>query len=195
MELRSYETAEEVRRGFAVLVQLHAHSWKHKDAVEHSKSPGYAQFYSTWVEAMARAERCCVLALFCNGEPVAATIAFTDAQVYYSAQIVHDKRYAPCSPGTLLESLELEKLMTEQRYAKYDLLGSFLSNKMRWADEASNTSHVHIFQRRARTFVMDGYYSFLKPHLRPVVVAIYNRLFAKKKARAAASAAVATPEP
>ena len=191
VELRSYESADEVRAGFQVLLGLHALSWKHKDEVEHSKSPGYATFYSTWVDAMARRDRCRVLALFCGGAPVAATIAFTDGEVYYSAQIVHDSRYAPCSPGTLLESLELEKLMTEQRYAKYDLLGSFLSNKMRWADQASNTSHVLVFQRRLRTFVMDGYYYFLKPHLRPVVVALYDKLFAKKKKAAPAKAATA----
>jgi CelD/BcsL family acetyltransferase involved in cellulose biosynthesis len=184
VSLRSYETAEEVRQGFEVLLALHARSWKHKDGVEHSKAPGYSSFYSNWVQAMGARGHCRVLALFCDDEPVAATIAFVDRDTYYSAQIVHDAKYSACSPGTLLESMELEKLMTEQRYAKYDLLGSFLSNKLRWTDTATNTAHVLVFQRRLRTFVMDGYYYFLKPHLRPVVVAAYNKLFARKPAAA-----------
>lgn len=181
VELRSYETADEVRAGFELLLDLHARSWKHKDRVEHSKSPGYTTFYSGWVEAMSRRGQCRVLALLCNGAPVAATVAFLDGEVYYSAQIAYDARFAGCSPGTLLESLELEKLMTEQRHAKYDMLGSFLNNKLRWADTATNTAYALVFQRRFRTFVMDGYYFFLKPHLRPVVVALYERLLARKK--------------
>lgn len=181
VELRSYATPAEIQEGFGVLLGLHARSWKNKDEVEHSKSPGYPKFYADWVAAMAQRDRCRLHALFCGGEPVAATIAFTDGDVYYSAQIVHDSRHAPCSPGTLLESLELEKLMTEQRYGTYDLLGSFLSNKLRWADEATSTAHVLVFQRRLRCFVMDGYYSFLKPYLRPLVVRWYRRLFARGK--------------
>lgn len=181
VELRSYESTAQVLDGLKVILGLHQRSWKGKDGVEHSKSPGYRLFYSEWVEAMAKRDQCRVLALFCNDEAVAATIAFTDGDVYYSAQIVHDSRFAPCSPGTLLESMELEKLMSEQRYVTYDMLGSFLSNKMRWAEDTTNTAHVLVFQRRFRTCVMDGYYSWLKPYLRPVVVRWYSALFARKK--------------
>lgn len=181
VELRKYETTEEVRCGFAVYLDLHARSWKRQRKVEHSKSPGYRAFFEQWVNAMARQNACQVLALYCNGEPAAATIAFTDADTYYSAQIVHDAKYAACSPGTLLESMELEMLINQGRFTRYEFLGSFLNNKLRWTDTATNTALALVYQRSLRTFVMDGYYSLLKPYLRPALIALRQRFFPRNK--------------
>jgi CelD/BcsL family acetyltransferase involved in cellulose biosynthesis len=180
VQLRAYEN-EQVHEGFQIILDLHTRSWKREHKVEYSKSRGYEAFFAGWVRAMAARGACRVLALFCADKPVAATIAFADADTYYSAQIVHDTAFASCSPGTLLECMELELLMTERRYRKYDFLGSFLNNKMRWTDTATNTAHVLVLQRRLRTFVFDGYYTFVKPYVRPTVVAIYRKLTAKKQ--------------
>jgi CelD/BcsL family acetyltransferase involved in cellulose biosynthesis len=173
--LRSYESESEVLKAFEVVLELHERSWKHKLQVEHSRSEGYPEFYSNWVEHMAQLGQCRILVLYCGESPVAATVAFTDRGTYYSAQIVHDADFAACSPGTLLEAMELELLMTEGRYHTYDMLGSFLNNKLRWTDTAMNSAHALVLRRRLRTFLMDAYFFLIKPYLRPALVAVYRR--------------------
>jgi len=190
VELRSYRSnAAEIERGFDIFLDLHSRSWKQKRKVEHSKSPQQRAFFAQWLRTMAQRQSCCILVLFCNGEPAAATIAFTGGDVYYSAQIVHDAKFAACSPGTLLESLEFEQLMTERRYARYEFLGSFLNNKMRWSDTATHSSIVLMFRRSIRTFLMDAYYHALKPYLRPTFLKIVERLSRKKNATSPAQQA------
>lgn len=184
VELRHYRSPEEVQQGFQVFLDLHNRSWKKKRKVEHSKSPEYKAFFDDWVEAMGNRGECAILALFCGNEPVAATIAFTDSQVYYSAQIVHDAKFAACSPGTLLESMELEHLMNQKQYARYEFLGSFLNNKLRWSDTCTDTAMSMVFQRNLRTFALDFFYSFLKPYIRPTIVALFKKLFPKKNSAA-----------
>jgi CelD/BcsL family acetyltransferase involved in cellulose biosynthesis len=187
VDLRRYESGPDALKGFGIFLDLHSRSWKKQRKVEQSKSPAQHAFFERWVRAMADRGACGVLVLYCNDEPVAATTAFTDHDVYYSAQIVHDAKYAACSPGTLLESMELELLMSEQRFARYEFLGSFLNNKRRWSDTATNTAMVLVLQRSIRTFIMDAYYSTLKPYLRPVVVKVFQRIFEWKKNIASSS--------
>jgi CelD/BcsL family acetyltransferase involved in cellulose biosynthesis len=178
--LRSYETEAEVLEAFDVVLDLHERSWKHRLKVEHSRSEGYPQFFSNWVEHMAEVGQCRILVLYCGESPVAATVAFTDRDTYYSAQIVHDAKFAACSPGTLLEAMEIELLMNEGRYRMYDMLGSFLNNKMRWTDTAMKSAHALVLRRHLRTFVMDAYFFSIKPYLRPALVAAYRRLRPQK---------------
>jgi CelD/BcsL family acetyltransferase involved in cellulose biosynthesis len=178
--LRSYESEAEVLEAFEVMLDLHQRSWKRKQEVEHSRSEAYPEFYSNWVEHMAELGQCRILVLYCGEAPVAATIAFTDRGTYYSAQIVHDAEFAACSPGTLLEAMELELLMTEGRYHTYDMMGSFLNNKLRWTDTAMKSAHALVLRRRLRTFLMDAYFFLIKPYLRPALVALYRRLRPKQ---------------
>ena len=178
--LRSCESEPDVLRAFELVLDLHERSWKRKRHVEHSRSEGYPEFYSNWVAHMAALGQCRILVLYCGESPVAATVAFTDRSTYYSAQIVHDAEFAACSPGTLLEAMELELLMNEGRYHTYDMLGSFLNNKLRWTDTAMKSAHALVLRRRLRTFVMDAYFFLIKPYLRPALVAAYRRLRPKQ---------------
>lgn len=165
--LRDYRTPGEIREAYQIVLGLNQRSWKQRAKVEHGQSDAYKRFHLNWLLAMAARERARVLVLTCDGNPVAATVALMDGSTYYSAQIVHDASYGECSPGTLLESLELEGLMQGQQYATYDMLGSFLSNKLRWTDTSYWTTHVFVTQRGLRGWLLDGYYFRLKPWLRP----------------------------
>ena len=131
---------------------------------------------------MASLGRCRILVLRCGGAPVAATVAILDADTYYSTQIVHDEAFAACSPGTLLEAMEIEGLMNEGRFATYEMMGSFLSNKLRFTEMATKSSQALVLRRRVRTFAMDAFYFFIKPYLRPILLGLWRRL---KPARAA----------
>lgn len=175
VELRRYVSPAEVKEGFRIFLDLHTRSWKKKRKVEYSRSPDYQTFFAQWIEAMAQHGACSILILYCGEEAAAATLAFTNTDTYYSAQIVHDAKFAACSPGTLLESMELEALMKEQRFARYEFLGSFLNNKMRWTDNATNTAMAMVFRRSFRCFVMDMFYSCLKPYARPAIVALIQK--------------------
>jgi len=179
VSLHSFQSPEEVERGFEVVLGLYKRSWKLKKQVEHNESEGYQRFYRGLLESMARLGRARILALYCGERPVAATIALTRGTTYYSAQIVHDIEFAHCSPGTLLEAFELEGLMKERRYETYDFLGSFLNNKLRWTDTATPTTHVFVMHRSMVNFIVDTYYFRLKPRIKPPLV----RLLAKLRKR------------
>jgi len=171
-----------VLEALQTVVELHGRSWKREKRVEHSRSDGYSEFFTDWVRHMASLGRCRILVLRCGSVPVAATVAFLHGDTYYSVQIVHDAEFAACSPGTLLEAMEIEGLMNEGRFATYEMMGSFVSNKMRWTETATKSSHVLVLRRRVRTFAMDSFYFAIKPYLRPFLIGVWRRL---KPARAA----------
>jgi CelD/BcsL family acetyltransferase involved in cellulose biosynthesis len=174
--LESHDTETAVVEALQTVLELHGRSWKRDKRIEHSRSEGYSEFFGDWVRHMASLGRCRILVLRCDGKPVAATVAFLDGDTYYAVQIVHDAEFDACSPGTLLEALEIEGLMNEGRFAKYEMMGSFLSNKMRWTETATVSAHVLVLRRRVRTFAMDAFYFFIKPYLRPFVVSLKQRL-------------------
>jgi hypothetical protein len=79
--------------------------------------------------------------------------------------------------------MEIEYLMGEKRHTTYDFLGSFLNNKLRWTDDAAHTTYIFVLQRSFRNFIMDGYYTWLKPFVRPIIVALYRKITGKQAAR------------
>jgi CelD/BcsL family acetyltransferase involved in cellulose biosynthesis len=180
--LESHDTEAAVMEAFQTVLELHGRSWKRDKRVEHSRSAGYSEFFGDWARHMASLGRCRILVLRCGERPVAATVAFLDGDTYYAVQIVHDAEFAACSPGTLLEALELEGLMNEGRFARYEMMGSFVTNKMRWTETATVSSHALVLRRRVRTFVMDAFYFFIKPYLRPLLVRLKQRLKLKSAA-------------
>lgn len=179
VEVRVYSSPGEIEAGFEVVLGLHERSWKHKKKIEHSESPGYRAFYRGLLRARAAQGGARILALFCGGRPVAATVALLDGATYYSAQIVHDAAYGACSPGTLLEAFELEGLMKEGRFQTYDFLGSFLNNKLRWTSTALPTTHVFVMRNNAKNVLIDNYYFRLKPFVKPKVLKLKDRLLRK----------------
>lgn len=176
VSLDSYESVPDVAIGLDIVFELHSRSWKLKKRIEHSKSTAYRNFYRAWLASQAQRNQARILVLRCGDRPVAATIAFMRGTTYYSAQIVHDSDFGHCSPGTLLESMELEGLMREQRFEKYDFLGSFLNNKMRWTETAIPTNHVFVMRRMLRNLIIDTYYFRLKPWVKPRLLQLATKL-------------------
>lgn len=163
ISLREHRSPEEIEAGYAIVLELHRRSWKAGKRIEQSQSDAYRRFFRTWLQRLAEQGRARILVLYCGRQPVAATIGVTAGQAYYSAQIVHDARFDVASPGTLLESMELEALMRDGSHATYDFLGAFLNNKLRWTDTARSTSLVFVLRRSLRTLLIDGYYFRAKP--------------------------------
>ena len=94
---------------------------------------------------------------------IAATISIQDRGNYYSLQITHDDNYSRYSPGTVLESMELEGLMREQFFERYEFLGGALANKRRWTRSEICTERLLLHQRDTRTMAFDSLYFRLKP--------------------------------
>ncbi len=166
VELRTHATPAEVHRGYDRVLELHRLSWKGRKQVEQSQSPQYQAFYREWLDSLAHRDAARILVLFCGARPVAATIAVVEGDTYYSAQIVHDEQFRAVSPGTLLESMEIEDLMRTGRCRHYDFLGAFLNNKLRWTDTARATSLVFVFRPSLRALVIEGYYFRAKPWIK-----------------------------
>lgn len=101
--------------------------------------------------------------LKCNDRPIAATLAFYDNSTYYSTQIVHDEAYSRSSPGTLLESIEMEHLIGEARFTTYDFLGGAPSNKRRWTETAMQTRRFCLVRGTSRGRIFRLYYFTIKP--------------------------------
>jgi len=156
-------TVDEVEQGFGVMLELHARSWKKKKHVGLSLSPQFRAFFRSFLMAMTARGRACVLVLRCGGKPVAATIAFMHLDTYFSTEIVHDSAFAKFSPGTLLESMEIERLMRARAFRHYDFLGRFLSNKQRWTDDARVTSRLYLFRPGLSNWLLDLHYFRAKP--------------------------------
>jgi CelD/BcsL family acetyltransferase involved in cellulose biosynthesis len=161
-----FESVAEIDRGFGLLLDVHARSWKGAAHLGLSRSDGYREFYREWVRTLAGRGRARIQVLFCGDAAVAATFGVTEGSTYHSAQIAHDEAYAHCSPGTLLESMELEALMRARRHATYDFLGAALANKQRWTDTSIDTFRVLLFNRSARSRWLDWYYFRARPLVR-----------------------------
>lgn len=161
-----FDAASEVMRAFDTLVDLHHRSWKKDAKIGLSQSDAYRAFYRTFVATMAESGMARAWVLSCNDQPVAATLAFHDKGVYYSTQIVHDDDYSRSSPGTLLESIEMESLIDEARFATYDFMGGAPSNKRRWTDSALQTCRIWLIRRSVRGQAFAIYYFKIKPLLR-----------------------------
>ena len=164
--LQCFESPQDLQRGFEVLLQVTARSWKREAGLGLGSGEAYQAFYREFLGRMAAAGRARIYALFVAGTPVAATLAFLDDPVYYSAQIAHDGAYDAFSPGTLLESMEMQALLTERRFALYDFLGAALSNKRRWTDTMDSTMRILWLARTPRAWAFDAFYFAIKPRLR-----------------------------
>ena len=182
VQLDVCSTLDEVEQGFAVMLELHARSWKKKKHVGLSLSPQFREFFRGFLMAMAARGRACVLVLRCAGKPVAATIAFMHLDTYFSTEIVHDAAFAKFSPGTLLESMEIERLMTAGTFRHYDFLGRFLSNKQRWTEDARVTSRLYLFRPGLSNWLLDLHYFRAKP----VIKRVWRRTFGLSRATAQA---------
>jgi CelD/BcsL family acetyltransferase involved in cellulose biosynthesis len=182
VRLQVCETLDEVSAGLDVMLELHGRSWKRRKHVGLSLSPQFQTFFRAFLMGMSARGRARVLVLRVGERPVAATVAFLHLDTYFSTEIVHDSAFARCSPGTLLESLEIEGLMKSGTFRHYDFLGRFLSNKQRWTDDARVTSRLYLFRPTAANWLLDLHYFRAKP----VVKRVWRAVFGLSRATAQA---------
>ncbi len=165
LRLQYFESPADLRSGFELLLAVTARSWKHAAGIGLGSSEQYRAFYREFLGRMADAQRARIYCLYAGDRPVAATLAFIDGTTYYSTQIAHDADFDHCSPGTLLESMEMQSLLSEGRFKTFDFLGAALSNKRRWTDTMHDTQRIVWLASTTRAWAFDSYFFRLKPRL------------------------------
>lgn len=156
---------DEIDAAYDVFLAVHARSWKAGAGLGFTRGRAYRAYYREFLARLSRDGRARILTLYAGETPVAAAIAVTDSETYYGAQIAHDERFADCSPGTLLEALELEGLLEERRYRTYDFFGAALTNKRRWTADARQTARLLVFNNTPRAWALGQYFVRVKPGL------------------------------
>lgn len=126
--------------------ELEARSWKQAEQVGVSRNDDYFTFYREMAAAFGEGGQFLIRMLRVDDRDVAGTFGLVFDGVFYSLQIVHDHEFDRCSPGTYLESLEIEECFA-RGYREYELLGGFLSNKARWTSTYRYTTSLFVYRR------------------------------------------------
>jgi CelD/BcsL family acetyltransferase involved in cellulose biosynthesis len=159
---------------------LESRGWKASKGVGASQSVEHLRFYQQLIRAFGASGQFVCRCLRLNGRLVAATFGLVHERRFYSLHIAHDAAYAHCSPGTFLESLEIEECFRAD-LDEYDFLGGFLKNKVRWATHARDTVEVHLYQRQPALVVAYLYFFLFKPRLKRLLSRFGLRLPTKPR--------------
>lgn len=164
-----YETCtgdeERLQDLFLEYEQLEGRSWKARKGVGVSQSTEHLRFYLHLIHEFADESRFVFRCLRLDGRLIAATFGIVHGRTYHSLHIAHDAAWAKYSPGTLLESFELEEC-SGAGLDEYDFLGGFLTNKVRWATHSRRTVEVHLYQRQPSLVAAHLAYFVVKPPLK-----------------------------
>ena len=147
---------------------LESRGWKARKGVGASQSVEHLRFYRHLIRAFGDSGRFVFRCLRLDGHLVAATFGLVHERRFYSLHIAHDAAYSPCSPGTFLESLEIQECFGAG-LDEYDFLGGFLKNKVRWATHTRDTVEVHLYQRRPLLVAAYLYFFVVKPRLKQLL--------------------------
>jgi CelD/BcsL family acetyltransferase involved in cellulose biosynthesis len=147
---------------------LEGRGWKARKGVGVSQSVAHLRFYRHLIHAFGDSGHFVFRCLRLDGQLVAATFGLLHERRFYSLHIAYDAAFAACSPGTYLESLEIEECF-RSGLDEYDFLGGFLTNKVRWATRARDTVEVHLYQRQPRLIAAYLYFFQFKPRLKQLL--------------------------
>lgn len=179
VEYHLYDSEDEVITQLQRYRDIEARSWKEKEGVGVSRSESYFDFYLELARLFSREKAFFIRMLTLDGEPIAGTFGLNFDGVYYSLQITHDSAYDRCSPGTYLESLEIEECF-RQDCREYEFLGGFLNNKARWTDTFRETCQLHVYRRTPLLWAFYTIYFLIKPPAKKLIYRLTRRQLHKE---------------
>lgn len=144
---------------------LESRSWKAQAGVGISRNDAYFDFYLDMAAALAPEGRFITRTLSVGDQAVASTFGLLFNKAFFSLQIVHDDAFNKASPGTYLESLEIQECF-EQGLREYDFLGGFLNNKSRWTDTNRETRQVFVYEKTPYHLAIFVWSFHLKPMIK-----------------------------
>ncbi len=128
---------------------VEARSWKAQKYLDLGSDRSSYYFYKGLAERFGRDGSFEMRVLESGGKAIAATFGLLHDGVFQSLKIAHDSDHDRFSPGTVLESYELEQLFAAG-ISRYEFMGSFLANKLRWTSTIIETTNIHVYQRQPR---------------------------------------------
>ena len=140
-------------------------SWKTKKELGIGRDSHYFGFYRELARRFGRNGEFVMRFLKLGDDAIAGTFGLIFNRVFYSIMITHDQSHNRASPGTLLESLELEQCFNEE-LTEYDFLGGFLKNKLRWTTTVRDTQNLHFYQRSPQLRLLFLLHFVIKPRTR-----------------------------
>jgi CelD/BcsL family acetyltransferase involved in cellulose biosynthesis len=147
---------------------IEARSWKAGEGVGVSRNTDYYAFYRDLAQVFGKKGQFAIRMLTVDGKPIAGTFGLEYDRIYYSLQIVHDREFSRCSPGTYLEALEMEECFG-RGYREYEFLGGFLNNKSRWTRSSRATTQLHVYQPKPRFMALYVLLFRIKPLVKELV--------------------------
>ena len=154
--------------GFDTHCEIEERSWKAEKGLHIPADRSCYYFYRALARSFGGEGKFELRVLECGGKPLASTFGLVRDHVFQSLKIAHDSEYDNLSPGTVLESYELEALFG-QDIARYEFMGSFLANKLRWTSTVRRTTNLHIYQRQPRLMLFYFIYFVFKRRVKAVL--------------------------
>ncbi len=145
--------------------EIEKRSWKASRNLGLASDKSHYFFYKGLARVFGQDGKFELRMLECDGQPLASTFGIMHDNVFQSLKIAHDSEYNKFSPGTVLESYELEDLFG-RNLSSYEFLGSFLTNKLRWTSIVYETTNIHIYRRRPRQMLFFFNYLVFKHHVK-----------------------------
>jgi len=145
--------------------EIESRSWKVEKSLDIASDREHYFFYVGLARTFGQQGSFELRILECAGKPIASTFGIRANGVFQSLKIAHDRSYDRYSPGTVLESYELENLFGED-VELYEFMGSFLANKLMWTSTVHRTSNIHIYQRQPRLKVFFFVYFMFKRRIK-----------------------------
>jgi len=146
LKLSCHEQWPEVGDKLEVYKQIEDRSNKKEKQIGIARDKRSFLFFHDLARVFGKLNQFRLYLLKVDENPVAGTFGLEYDDKYYSLQIAHDKAFNRCSPGTLLESMEMEQCF-RRGYKEYDFLGGYLNNKLRWTSRTRDTVGIYIFRK------------------------------------------------
>lgn len=161
LRLRRFTTWPEVEAGLKTHCEVESRSWKAKKMLDLASDKSSYFFHRSLARAFGQGQQFELRVLECGTRPIASTYGLVHGRKFQSLKIAHDADFDRYSPGTVLESFELEDLFGKDLDC-YEFMGSFLANKLRWTTEVHKTVNLHVYRRRPRLALFYFVYFVLK---------------------------------
>ncbi len=147
-----YERITEVEDADKVLpslVAVGAKSWKYKDKKGVVVSMEGEQFYRNIISEWGKTKKLDISLIKQNDLPIAFTLRVKHKDTLYALETAYDKDFYSYSPGLVINSILLEKLLEEKALNKYEL-GEISDSKKRWSENYSCEVKLNIYNKTAK---------------------------------------------
>lgn len=165
VEVHQFNHWPELKVALEQFSAIEERSWKYRKNLYMAADREHYFFYQQLAEIFGSRRQFQLRHLSCDQEIMSSTFGINFDGVFHSLKITHASDHNKLSPGTILESYEIEQLFNSGT-KKYEFMGSFLTNKLRWTNNSYETDNLHVFQPQPRLALIYYIFFVLEPGLK-----------------------------